>query len=88
MDGKKITVIIVLIASFLTSIYIGIDICSKNNTLVYDLVFNKHYSIIDIALSSSKETVFKSQAISIMLYLFFIILVLRLRNNSYLKSTF
>ncbi|MDC8102663.1 hypothetical protein [Chryseobacterium rhizosphaerae] len=88
MDQKKIIAAIILIAGFLTSIYVGINISSKNNIVLYDFVINKRFSIIDIALGTSEETVFKSQLISILLYLFFIILVLRLRNNGYLKHIF
>lgn len=88
MDGKKIIVIILLIVAFLTSIYVGINIYSKNNSLMYDLVFNKHFSIIDIALSRSEETVFRSQIISMLLYLFIMIPLLRLKSNSYLIYIF
>lgn len=70
MDQKKILAAIILIAEFLTSIYVGINISTKNNIFLYDFVINKRFSIIDIAIASSEETVFKSQLISILLYLF------------------
>ncbi len=70
MDQKKIIAAIILIAGFLTSIYVGINISTKNNIFLYDFVISKRFSIIDIAIASSEETVFKSQLISILLYLF------------------
>ncbi|MDQ0067379.1 hypothetical protein J2T03_003306 [Chryseobacterium lathyri] len=88
MDQKKIIAAIILIAGFLTSIYVGINISTKNNIFLYDFVINKHFSIIDIAIASSEETVFKSQLISILLYLFFIILFLRQGNKSFIVYIF
>lgn len=88
MNQKKIIAVIVLIAGFFTSICIGIDIYSKNNSVFYDFVINKRFSIIDIALAGSEESFFRSQVISIMLYTLFLIMVWKQSNKSYLKYFF